>query len=175
MRVATKKAICQEHLKNLLNISDYNSLYENLNSFVSGLWSNDQLTDDSYDEMKDAIQTCFKNNKLLKETSKIVEVQYRFLPRNNSQGIVDIEYLDKKEWKFAHYFHKLIWDFEEPSAFWEGLEESIEEDGYKGYTWTPTPKYRDAEYKVLEFKKKKWNPETYTGGCIAKVEISNIH
>ena len=67
------------------------------------------------------------------------------------------------------------WDFEEPSAFWEGLEESIEEDGYKGYTWTPTPKYRDAEYKVLEFKKKKWNPETYTGGCIAKVEISNIH
>lgn len=116
MRVITKKLIAVAQVEDLLNVKDYCNLYDNLKDFVYALWAEDQLTDHGYDEIKYAIDTCFKNNKMLKGYKEFKKQKRQLERQKNKQRAEEAskrnlpiyeQYLKDTEQQFNEFWSNL--------------------------------------------------------------------
>lgn len=177
------------YLQKLRTCKSNTECYKNLQKFITHLWETDEICDDVYDDICSAIKQYAAKHKALQSTTKTITVKYRFIPREPAKverkyfgakypTCMDVERrLSNGKWDFAHYFDIKVWDFTKVSEndFWNELKTTIECDGYKGYTYIPSYKYKDATYEVLDILDKEINFKTWTGKCTVNVKISNIH
>lgn len=168
MRVKTDKPICVGSMKELLNAKDYNTLYKKLNYFVKDLWSQDQLTDVGYNEMKYAIDKCFENNKVLKKQNRKLELTYRIFPEDNNKDHLKIECLKNGKWKYVSYVYGIWNDFKSKDDIWKGFEDALYDWGYDG-------DFTHADYTMeIIIKSKTFNMKTAKGEAQVIIDLMEL-
>lgn len=126
MRVRTTDKIGMIEVKNLLNVGDFLNLYDNLNDFIYALWADDQLTDEGYDEIKEAVSTCFKNNKLLKGYREFTKHKKHTQKQKEEQLHVSLAY------KNLPLYEQHLCNTEETfNTFWNNIETDSNLDSWQ--------------------------------------------